>query len=916
MARDRPALLAFNRGEVAKRALARVDVERMRLSAEIQENWLPEVLGPMMLRPGKQYVGGVNGDLAFRLVPFVFAFSDTALIEITDSVLRVWNVDGDDETLVTRAAVGTAVVHGDFGSDTGWTLTATGTGAVATISGGLLTLASPASGGLAQAKRTVIVASAYQAVEHAFRIVVMRGPVTFRAGTSDGDDDLIAETTLDTGTHSLAFTPNAATVYIELETISAQSKIVDSIAIEAEGAMTVPTSWAEADLRYVRFDQSGDIVYCACYGQQQRKIERRGTASWSFVLYKSDDGPFQVANTSDITLTPSVLTGNGTLTASRNLFRSGHVGALFRLFSTGQTVTASLAAQNTFSSAIRVSGVDAARVFNYAITGTWAGTLTLQRSFDSESSGFADVTPFTANASSTYDDSLANSIAWYRIGFKTGAYTSGTAGITLSYVGGGGAGVARVTGFTSRTAVDIEVLSAFSSLTATDNWNQAEWSDVAGWPSAVRFHDGRLDWFGRDRMWGSVSDAFSSFDLDVEGDSAPISRSVGFGPLDIVHWALSLTRLVIGREGQETSVRSGALEEPLTRTNISFKDCSTHGSAPVAAVKVDTRGVFVDKSNRRAYELSFSVDQQDYAANDLTRLNPDILVPGVADLLAQRQPDTQLPFVLDNGEVAYLLYDKQDDVEGWWRLKTAASAGAAGVVECGAVLPGNLEDKVYYGVKRVINGATKRFIEKMARRDQCAGQPEARLSDSHVMYSGAATTMIGGLSHLEGETVTVWGWNTATPFTATLPDGTVVTVGRDLGTFTVASGQITGLASAVTDACVGLGYSARFKSAKLAYAALAGSALTVKKKIDKIGLIMIDTHKAGLQYGQSFDTMDELPEVEEGATVEDDTVWPDFDAPSTALPGEWDSDARLCLTAASPRPCTVAAAVISVTTNE
>jgi hypothetical protein len=54
MGRTNASLLAFNRGEVAKLALARVDLERMRLSAETQVNWMPTVLGPMMLRPGTQ----------------------------------------------------------------------------------------------------------------------------------------------------------------------------------------------------------------------------------------------------------------------------------------------------------------------------------------------------------------------------------------------------------------------------------------------------------------------------------------------------------------------------------------------------------------------------------------------------------------------------------------------------------------------------------------------------------------------------------------------------------------------------------------------------------------------------------------------------------------------------------------------
>ena len=46
MGQERPPLLSFNRGEVSKKSLARVDIERMRLSAEEQINFLKSVNAP------------------------------------------------------------------------------------------------------------------------------------------------------------------------------------------------------------------------------------------------------------------------------------------------------------------------------------------------------------------------------------------------------------------------------------------------------------------------------------------------------------------------------------------------------------------------------------------------------------------------------------------------------------------------------------------------------------------------------------------------------------------------------------------------------------------------------------------------------------------------------------------------------
>lgn len=916
MAKDRPALHAFNRGEVSKQARARVDVDKLRLAAETQENMVPHVLGPMSLRPGLAYKGAIKDHAAARILPFVFSNDDTAILELTNASLRVWNLVSGTETLVTRPSVSTAVTSGTFSASTGWTLTSSGQGSSTTVSGGQLRMAMPTSGGVSRASQTLTVAGGDQNVEHALRIVVTRGPVIFRAGSTSGGDEYITETTLKTGTHSLGFTPTGASVFIQFETRTEPLKLVDSCEIESSGTMVLPAPWTASQLSLVRTAQSGDIVYCACYGVEPRMIERRSTRSWSVVKYQPDDGPFQTANIADVTLTPADLSGNTTLTASRNYFRSTHVGCLFRLFSSGQYVEQSLSAANTFTRPIRVSGARSMREFTIVRSGTWTGTLRVQRSLEGPDSGFQDVQVSTlifaspGNGSITYADDFDNTVIWYRVGFKSDTYGSGTAAITLTHTGGGGAGVCRVTAYSSRTSVSVEVLSPFSSLTATTNWSEGDWSDLEGWPAAVGFHDGRLWWAGRDKIWGSVSDDYYSHDVDFDGDAGPINRSVGFGPVDSINWLLPLTRLIVGREGAETSIRASSLDEPLTPTNFSLKDCSTQGSAAVQAARIDSRGVFVQQSTRRAYELLFDPESLDYRARDLTRLNLSIGEDGFEEIAVQRQPDTLIHFIRGDGQVASLVYERDDQVEAWWRIVTD------GEIESCCVLPGTLEDGVYFVVNRTIGGLTKRYLEKMARRDQCLGQPEARLADSHIIYNGSAVTTITGLSHLEGETVTVWGWNTSSPFTATLPDGSSQTVGKDLGTFTVSGGQITGLGSSVTDACVGLVYTGKFKSVKLAYAAARGTALGQTKRVDQVGLVVFDTHAEGLEYGGDFDTMDSLPDVEEGADTSDNVIWDDRELPMTTLPGSWETDARLCLRATAPRPCTVAAAIIQVTTNE
>jgi hypothetical protein len=891
MAKQVPPLLSFNRGEVSKHALARVDVDKLRLAAETQENWLPFVLGPMMLRPGLGYVGRVKSDAVPRLVPFIFSNSDTALLECTTGILRVWLVSGTTETLLTRPSVSTAVSAGTFSSAGTWDLvTGTTSGATSVIADNVLTLTCAPVGGLASARQQVTVAVADRNVEHALRIVVTRGPITFHVGSTNGGFDLVSKQTLDTGYHSLSFTPTGD-FYIHIESTDARVKIIDSCSVEASGPVEIPTTWDEDDLSLIRFDQSGDVIFCACDGQRQSKIERRSTRSWSVVRYYSNDGPFGSSSPdSSVTLTPAAYYDNTTLTADKDYFLSSHVGVLFRLFSNGQLYETELGALDATTPAIRVTGSGATnRNFSWAITGTYVGTLTIQRSFDSADVGFRDVESKTTATTTLMNDGLDNLEVWYRVKFT--AYTSGSAVVSFTYTGGGAAGIVRITSIESPTVANIEILTALSSLEGTKDWLEGEWSDRQGWPSAVRIHEGRLWWAGRDKIWGSVSDNYTGFNIDTEGDSGPINRSVGSGPVDKINWLLSLTRMLVGREGQEASIRSSALDEPLTPTSFNIKDCSTQGSVALQAAKVDTRGVFVEKSNRKVYELAYTSEAGDYKPRDLTRLNLDIGVPGFADIVVQRQPDTMLHMPLDDGEVAILLYDVDDGVEAWWRLVTD------GDIEAVAVLPGDIEDRVYYAVERIIDGVPRRYIEKLARRDECTGAAINKLADSFIVYEGVSTSTITGLGHLEGETVVAWGNST------------------DLGEYTVHGGSIT-LSEAVTKAVVGLSYTADFKSAKLAYAATMGTALTQKKRIEQIGLVLIDTHYQGIKYGQSFTTLSDMPQVKDGQTVAAGTVYANYDMPSVALKGTWDTDARLCLRATAPKPATVSAAIITIQTNE
>lgn len=891
MAKFNTALLAFNRGLVASLALARIDLKRLALSAAVMINWMPRTLGSMMLRPGLRYITTSYNSAKAKYIPFVFSVSDTAIIELTDSVMRVLV----NEVPITRVAVSSALTNGTFNTNlTGWTDADEAGGTSVWATGGYASLTGNGTNA-AILTQTMTVSGADQNKEHAFNITIAQGSILLRVGSTAGGDEYISETTLLAGVHSLAFTPTGANVYVQLMNRNKYAGLVDSIVVASSGVMTLATNWTLSDLDNVRFDQSGDVIFVAATGLQQRRIERRATNSWSVTYYRPNDGPFRAANVTPIRLTVSAITGNITITASKPFFKSTNVGSLFRITSTGQQVAAAITGADQWSDPIRVTGIGTGRIFAVIITGTWSGTVRVQRSVEAPGA-WTNVNSYTANTSTTINDSLDNQIIYYRIGIAVSEYTSGTANVQLTFSAGSISGIARVTEYTSSTQVSAEVLQDMGGTASTDDWEEGDWSSRRGFPSSVSLHDGRLWWAGKDKIWGSVSDAFTSFDSLTEGDSGPISRSIGQGPVDTINWLLSAQRLIIGGQGAEFTAQSSSIDEPLTPSNFNLRPVSTQGSKNVSAVRLDNSAVFVQRGGARVYEMQQQDQFSGFSTMDMTTVVPGIGKPGISRIAVQRQPDTRIHCVRSDGTVAILVYDSAEDVKCWVEFETD------GDVEDVVVIPGatdSPEDKVYYSVKRTINGSTVRYLERWADEDDCVGGTQNKQADSFIIYNGSATTNITGLSHLEGEEVIIWA------------------DGADVGTKTVSSGAIT-LDVAASQVIVGLGYQAQFQSSKLAYTADFGTPLNQVKRVDHIGVIMMNTHYKGLRYGRDLDenSLDELPDMKGWEAVAEDTVFEMYDEPSFEFSGSWDTDSRVCLVADAPRPCTVLAVTISMAQHE
>lgn len=900
MARRNELLYALNAGGVDGDALSRVDLEKLRLAGEHPvSNWLPRVLGPMSLRPGTQHLDTLSQQT--RMVEFVRDASTTALLLFGNQVAAIYDNDGVPVPVANAASTITNPTFTSGGG--GWTDvsdTGAGTDGVASMSGNIAEFIATKYRAAAL-QQSVTIASGDQATAHTIRIVVSRGPVFFRIGSTSGGEEVLGEERLLTGTHKLTFTPSTGTIYLRFRSEDRVARYVsecrfEHTALGGAGELVLPTPWTTADLEYLSWDQEDDtdVIFMGDGTYQPRRIERRGASSWSIVLYQTRNGPLQAPDTDKVTLAGTAVRINGTLSSNIPYFKSSHVGCLFELthpvdytqeeFHANNQTTDYVTVRGLFSSTKNFDDRNLSVTIDFT-TGSFVGTIALEGSYDATGDVWAVQETYesaSGNVSATWNDEQSNLVVHYR--FRVIAYTSGYATVTLQYQSGSRTGLVRVTSYSSSTSVGYEVVNRLSSTGATSSWRGPVWSDTLGWPRVPQFRDGRLHWFLRGRDFASIVDDWDNYDDGVDGDAGPITRYVG----GEVRWALDMDRLAVGMSDRVSAVQASEFNEIVTPTSWSVRPGPSIGASYVRPGQIDDIAIMADKTGRRLYDVFVPEGGAKLKSTDVSRLLPNGLNSGVVDIAVQRQPDTRLYIVMGDGTCIVLTYERDDKVIAFTTIETD------GTIEDVAVLPDDDQDDVYFVVLR----AGVRYLERLSPEYEQRSLSTCTLLDAYKVLTGSISSITGG-SHLASRTVHVFA------------DGIY------RGTSALNASGVGALPGTYARVVYGLTYDAEFLSVKLAYAAQLGTAIGALKQVRRAAPILSNSVLDGIRIGKDATNTDTLPPYYNGAARTTGQFFTHYDEETLVIPGEWDADSRVYLKASSHYgPVTVQALVVDVETRE
>lgn len=701
----------------------------------------------------------------------------------------------------------------------------------------------------------------------------VEGPVVKRSGsrmvqpakTAAGDARLIPFEYNETQSYIIEATAAAFRFYTNNGRIETAPDVAYEVAVP----------YAAAELRDVDYEQSGDVLYLAHGSHQTRKLTRTSATTFALSTLELRNGPFKDQNSdSAVTVHATAATGSVTIEASAAIFLAGHVGALFLI-----------------------------EAKDFADTPAWEPGITVAVNDLRRSEGkvyrAAQLPASGSTRTGTATPIHTEGSEWDGMSAGTDINTENAGGVLWEYVHDR-YGIVRIDAFTSTTEVDATVLrrlpdSVTDPAGASYRWAHAAFSNVEGWPSAVRIWNERLVLAKDITLRGSVVGDYENFAARTSEGllAADMAFTYALGTPSLIRWLVADRQLLAGTGKAEHAI--GALNSQAAPgpTNLQAPAQSYHGSKKIRPVVAGGRTLFVQRGGRKMLEAGYDFSVDRYTARNTTIRARHITRGGVVELAYQQEPEGLIWGVLGNGTLVAYTFSEEQEVRGWSRHVLGGFADAdrtlPAKVESVAVIPdpAGETDQVWLLVSRWIDGAMRRYVERLETIWEDGNDVgDAFFVDSGLSHDGSAVTSISGLDHLAGETVWVLADGATHPDRVVAADGSIA------------------LDRTASKVHVGLPYIARVKTLRLDAGSDSGTAQAKKKRIVKLALRLLDA--LGLRVGQDGGSIDEV-ELRSSADLMNAAVPPFTGDVLMDFPGDYSQDAQIVAESYQPLPMTLCA---------
>lgn len=283
---------------------------------------------------------------------------------------------------------------------------------------------------------------------------------------------------------------------------------------------------------------------------------------------------------------------------------------------------------------------------------------------------------------------------------------------------------------------------------------------AGNYPSAVTYYQQRKIFANTDNnpegVYTSKSALRKNFMIStpLQADDA-VTFSLAGRQVNAVKHMIDVGKLIVFTSGGEWSTEGDAAGV-LAPGEINPKQYTSNGSGTLPPIEVGGSALYIQARGSIVRDLAYDYQADGYRGSELSIFAAHLFEGyTIVDWAYQQIPHSIVWAVRSDGVLLGLTYIREHQVIGWHRHEFD------GQVENVCVVPEGTEDVLYLVIKRTVNGATKRYIERMHTR-QISDIVDAVFLDSSLTYDGrnaGATTMT-----LSGGTT--WGYDEELTLTA------------------------------------------------------------------------------------------------------------------------------------------------------
>lgn len=413
------------------------------------------------------------------------------------------------------------------------------------------------------------------------------------------------------------------------------------------------------------------------------------------------------------------------------------------------------------------------------------------------------------------------------------------------------------------------------------------------YPGAVGYYESRRAFAGTNtkpqNYWLTRSATESNLNYSIPTrDDDPIAARIVAQKVHRIRHIVPLADLIFLTSGGAWRL-APQNSDILTPTSAFPKQVGDEGANMVAPVVAGSAAIYAQAEGGHVMELDYRKAEDGgvfFSPEDLSLMAPQLFDGhDIVSMAYQKTPNRMVWAVRDDGILLGLTYLPKHEVMAWHTHETE------GLFECVSTSSENGATSLYAIVQRTINGRSVRYVERMHSR-RFTADADAFCVDAGLTYSGAPTTTITGLHHLEGETVSILADGAVRPQTV-VTDGAVA------------------LDEEASVVHVGLPYTCDAQTLPPALEAAQAFGQYQQKNVNSVSLKVY--RSGGLKVGPDFNRLREYP----WRTSEDYGTPPALRTGTVevTIDSQWTVDSSVCMRVSDPLPATVLSMVLWVQTG-